>query len=266
MGVKRIAMFSGGKDSACLVTLMLKAYDDVTVVFCNTGWELPETITYIDEFNKKYLDEKLVVLKGKKYDGMYDLILKKNYMPSVHHRFCTEELKVRVINDYVKTLGNNVELFNGVRADESYKRRELKRRVYDDVSGCYINRPLIRWTAFDVFEFLKHNNIIINPLYYKGFKRIGCGPCIMVSLKELSIIKELYPQRIDLIRKLEKETKQSFFIKKFIPERFRTGKTNKGDAVGTIDDIIRYLDSKQKYFEIAEQVGESCMSYYNLCE
>ncbi len=262
----KIVMFSGGKDSSCLVHKMLNEGERIKVVFCNTGWELPETLKYIDEFNKLYLDGELTTLKNEKYDGMKDLIYKKNYMPTVHQRFCTEELKINPLKEYVKKFRYPFELFNGVRAEESLSRRNLTEEVFDEFMQCWVKRPLLSWTSVDVFNYLRDNEVIINPLYKKGMKRVGCGPCIMISLKELAVLKETHPERIDEIREIEAVTKQQFFQSNFIPERFRTSKSSRGNARASIDDVTKYLDSKEKYFEISEQVEHSCMSYYGLCE
>ncbi len=264
--MNRVVMFSGGKDSACLVHVMLSRGYDITVVFCNTGWELPETLKYIKQFNAMYLNGELIELKSKEYDGLEDLIIKKNYMPTVHQRFCTEELKIKPIQNYIVGLEGETHLYNGVRAEESYKRRYMEEHVFDDNFDCWIHRPLLAWTADHVFEFLTKNNIIINPLYKKGMKRVGCGPCIMISLKEFAVLKETHPERIKQMRELEKKTKQQFFKSNFIPERFRNAVSSKGNKRASVDDIIRYLDSKPKYYELSEQAGHSCMSYYNLCE
>jgi len=261
-----LVMFSGGKDSAALCILMKKAFKMCKFIFCNTGWELPETLEYIDRFNRMYLENKLITLKSKEYDGMLDLIHKKNYMPTVHQRFCTEELKVKPIQDYIKTLKGSVHCYNGVRREESLARRQVPEDTYDSVLNCHIHRPLVNWTAERVFLYLKAKKIIINPLYEKGMKRIGCGPCIMISLKELAVLKETHPERIDEIRRLEKDTGQFFFKSNYVPEKFKNQVSSTGNARASIDDVIKYLDSKEKYHEISEVAGTSCMSYYNLCE
>lgn len=259
-------MFSGGKDSAALVIMLKNVLSQLTVVHCRTGWELKETDDYIGAFNYEYLDGHMVILQSEEYKSMPDLIFKKNYVPTVHQRFCTEELKIKPIQKYLKNFGGEVHLYNGVRAQESLQRRNAVMDTYDDVMKCWVHRPLLHWTDDMVFEFLRANGIMINPLYTRGFKRVGCGPCIMISLKELAVLVKSHPDRIDAIRELEKATGQFYFKSNYIPEAYRTGTSSNGHSRATIDDVIKYLDSKPKYHEITELAETSCMSYYNLCE
>lgn len=37
--------------------------------------------------------------------------------------------------------------------------------------------PIYYFTDADVWEYIKRNNVIINPLYALGFKRVGCIGC-----------------------------------------------------------------------------------------
>ena len=151
--MKRIAMFSGGKDSSCLVHLLLDTGQKIDVVFVDTGWELPETIKHVENFNELYLDGKLIVLKSKKYDGMIDLVNEKRYMPTVHQRFCTQLLKVQPIIKYLETINGDFEIYNGVRRSESRARSIMDERVYDNVLGCWMYRPLLDWTDDDVIKY-----------------------------------------------------------------------------------------------------------------
>jgi 3'-phosphoadenosine 5'-phosphosulfate sulfotransferase (PAPS reductase)/FAD synthetase len=263
---RNIAMFSGGKDSTALLIYLTKKGVEFEAVFCNTGWELPETIEYIKYIKEGLLGGKLTVLQNGNYKGMKDLIKKKDYIPTVHQRFCTDELKIKPVYAYIKKYGDGVVMFNGVRKAESLNRAKLVMSVWDDVAGCWLWRPLLNWTDNEVMNYISANGYKINPLYKKGMKRVGCGPCIMISLKELAVLVKTHPERIDEIREIERATGQTYFLSKMIPERFRTHISSQGNLRGSMDDIINYLDSKPKYFEIGEQANESCMSYYNLCE
>lgn len=263
---QNIAMFSGGKDSTALLIYLTNKKVKFEAVFCNTGWELPETLEYIDYIKKGLLKGELTELQNEKYKGMKDLIKKKDYIPTVHQRFCTDELKIKPAYEYIKKYGSGVVMFNGVRRAESLKRASLEKSVWDDVAGCWLWRPLLEWTDKEVMNYISANGYKINPLYKKGMKRVGCGPCIMISLKELAVLVKTHPERIEEIREIERATGQTYFLSKMIPERFRTHISSQGNLRGSMDDIINYLNSKPKYFEIAEQANESCMSYYNLCE
>ena len=63
--MKILVSYSGGKDSqACLINA-IKEYgaDKVTAVFCDTGWEHPDTYTHIHRTTES-LNVNLVTLKS----------------------------------------------------------------------------------------------------------------------------------------------------------------------------------------------------------
>lgn len=90
--------------------------------------------------------------------------------------------------------------FVGVMANES-KHRKNSWIQY----GCNVfnrdtpkSRPLSLWNADDVWEYIKLNDIMVNPVYgYNGntdnlrFKRLGCSACPFGSQFEQQMIKRL---------------------------------------------------------------------------
>ena len=103
--MKIIVSFSGGKDSqACLIQAANKyGADKIEAVFCDTGWEHPETYQHISDVCKQ-LDVKLVVLRSKKYTDFVDMSIKRSRFPSSQRRFCTSELKIKPMIDYILSL------------------------------------------------------------------------------------------------------------------------------------------------------------------
>ena len=87
--MKILISFSGGKDSqACLIKAAHEyGSDKIEAVFCDTGWEHPDTYTHIHDVCKQ-MDVKLRTLKSK-YDFV-SLALYKKRFPSTRTRFCTD--------------------------------------------------------------------------------------------------------------------------------------------------------------------------------
>ena len=52
--------------------------------------------------------------------------------------------------------------------------------------------PIKDLTSKKVFEELKKRKIPINPLYDKGFKRVGCFPCFLQKKEILKILESAY--------------------------------------------------------------------------
>lgn len=125
--------------------------------------------------------------------------------PGRQQRFCTRELKLQPLRAYHDGLEVETISAMGVRADESQRRAQLPEWEDDDQWGGYVWRPLIRWSITDVLEIHRRHNIPVNPLYRRGFSRVGCYPCIFANKEEIRLIAESDPGRIDALRNAETE-------------------------------------------------------------
>lgn len=65
-----------------------------------------------------------------------------------------------------------------------------KMKAHDDV----VVNPIYEWTDEDIWDFIRQENIKTNPLYEKGYHRVGCVGCPMATYKQK--LKEFsdYPQ------------------------------------------------------------------------
>lgn len=108
--MKILVSFSGGKDSqACLIKAAQQyGVNRIEAVFCDTGWEHPLTYKHIEDVCKQ-MGVKLTILKSK--FNFVELAKYKKRFPSTNARFCTEELKVKPMIDYVLSLGDSCVVF-----------------------------------------------------------------------------------------------------------------------------------------------------------
>jgi 3'-phosphoadenosine 5'-phosphosulfate sulfotransferase (PAPS reductase)/FAD synthetase len=264
-----IISFSGGKDSTALILWAKEHLKNFQVVFCDTGWEHEITYEYIKYINEILCNGELIIIKSKKYAGFEDLSYKKKRVASTKARFCTQELKIFPMHDYIHSLSHKVRMFVGIRAEESHSRAKMPMANFDmDYYGCWIYRPLKHWIAEQVFNIHKKYDVEPNPLYTMGMKRVGCMPCIMVNLLELRTIIKRFPYVIDNIRRIETKLGRTFFPVDKIPERYRTGYDEKsGKRIAFIDDIIKYLlEVKEDPNQLTLDEPQTCMSFYNICE
>lgn len=336
--MRHIFTLSGGKDSQATVIWALENLrEPFEVVFCDTGWESDDTYRFLIEFEAA-LQQPVYYLRSKEYQGIVDLAKKRHRFPSLKARFCTEELKIKPMIDYLlDEVKEDAIVYQGIRHEESrnragmsrtddyfkgylepYKvvsverelhdleaffaleaaallpkkrqstekriaqlRRKLERgereelhyynyRKKEVLAYCEqyetrVYRPILTWTTEQVFEYISAHGFSYNPLYDKGAKRVGCYPCVLCSLGEVAHIAQQDPQRIDEIRRAEKEVGWTFFANGFIPESFCSFEVNSASGVKllpTIDDVIRYAQHKQN----ESQQGSACQNPFVPCE
>jgi 3'-phosphoadenosine 5'-phosphosulfate sulfotransferase (PAPS reductase)/FAD synthetase len=265
--LKHIVCFSGGKDSTALVLWAKDNLLEFTTVFCDTGWEHPLTLSYIAKINTDLLGGSLVTLTSTKYPGgMKDLVQIKKRVPSAKARFCTSELKVLPMIDYLKTLDDEVTVYQGIRADESEARSHMPQSEWSDDYDALVERPLLAWTADRCFALMAERGVKPNPLYLLGAGRVGCFPCVMVNQRELKALMKSLPEIKEAIAELEAIAERSFFPPNYIPVRFHSGHDPKsGKSFPKCNDVFRYIESVDED-QLPLFPPTSCMSVYNLCE
>lgn len=204
-----------------------------------------------------------------------DLCMWKGRFPSRKAQFCTEELKRNIAVAYQLDLieaGHKVISWQGVRRDESQNRRDAK--LFERVGGgLWIFRPIIHWTAAQVFEFAAARDVKHNPLYLQGMSRVGCMPCINCNKGELRTIAARFSHHIERISDWERIvgacSKRGFstFMTDAHPARDRR------EVFADLNIWTRIEWSKTsrggKQFNLLdeqENEGGGCSSSYGLCD
>jgi len=285
--MKHILAFSGGKDSTALALYLDERGIDYTAVFADTGWEHPLTYGYVWGAAETFLrDHRLTILRSSRYEGFMDLVVRRRMVPGKTTRFCTQELKVFPLWDYLATIEDDVTLYQGIRAEESLPRsRAGDRDVVPEGTdnghyrpGYVIERPLFTWTARDVFAIHRRHGVEPNPLYKMGAGRVGCAPCIFVTHRELRVLLKDDPTLIERLRVLEaacsesaaiEDSPRTMFRVDYIPQRFCsvpvTTKDGRRLRAPSVDDVARYLLSVDED-QLPLLAAPTCLSVYNLCE
>lgn len=135
-----------------------------------------------------------------------DLCMWKGRFPARKAQFCTEELKRNMAVAFQMDLldaGYQVVSWQGVRREESLNRRHAKKNERVG-PRLWIFRPIVEWSAAQVFAFSQSRNVQHNPLYRKGMSRVGCMPCINVNKIELREIASRFPEHPNRIADWER--------------------------------------------------------------
>lgn len=210
-GEPLICTYSGGKDSDVLLELFKRSGVPFEVHNSHTTVDAPETVYHIREVFKD-LEEKgyKAVINKPMYKGgrvsMWTLIPQKKMPPTKVVRYCCSVLK--------EQNGAGRMIATGVRWAESAKRRRRSEyevigrtvkdavRISDEVmlnndnddrrkfiESCTLKaktvcNPIIDWTDREVWDFYYGECKKHNPLYERGYTRVGCIGCPMATRKQ----------------------------------------------------------------------------------
>lgn len=200
-----------------------------------------------------------------------DLCMWKGRFPSRKAQFCTEELKRNMAISFQLDqidAGHQVLSWQGVRRDESINRRNAKKM--ERIGGwLWTFRPIVEWSAMQVFEYCAARGIQPNPLYKQGMTRVGCMPCINVNKAELAEISRRFPEAIE--EKAEWERKVALCSKRmaatFIPAPGITPEQAKDNTIWHVVEWAKTTRGGRQFDLLADlEEPDACVSAYGLCD
>lgn len=214
--------FSGGETSAFLTRLLLSRYayrwDEIKVVFANTGQEREETLEFVRDCDKAFGfgtvwveaeihhgERKSPTARVVDFDTAsrngepFEEAIKKYGIPNQKFKNCTRNLKINPMVNYLRSVGWDPGTYDtaiGIRADEIDRMssaQEERRIIY----------PLISWeptTKPEINYFWKNESFRLRLKGYEG----NCKWCWKKSLrKHLTLLGES-PEIYDFPERMEK--------------------------------------------------------------
>lgn len=211
-----IICYSGGKDSDVMLDIAkhtLKV-NEFEVLNSHTTVDAPETVYHIREVFKdlERVGVKTTILRPM-YRGkpitMWKLIEEKGMPPTRIMRYCCSVLKEASTPNRMVAVGVRESESRGRKGRDAFGfgirgRRKTDRewrtlqhtfamfkidqeRSEDSyecefIKACKGNKdtlinPIYKFTERDVWDYVKEFNVSMNPLYAKGYKRVGCIGC-----------------------------------------------------------------------------------------
>ena len=223
--------FSGGRTSAYMLWRFIDANDglpdDCIVTFANTGKEEEATLRFVDQCRKewdvpivwleyqwaeetkdrfKVVDFDTAARNGEPFEA---LIHAKKYLPNPVARFCTIEMKIRTIANYLWSIGHvekrshgeNMAIV-GIRADEQRRAAKIEPHRRPLVTAGVTKETVTAFWATQSFDLELPNVNGVTPH----------GNCDLCYLKGANLIESLIveqPSRADWWARMEREVPAS---------------------------------------------------------
>jgi phosphoadenosine phosphosulfate reductase len=178
---------SGGKDSLTTLLLLLDAGKKPIGLFVNTGLEFDETVEEVHKIAERFGIE--LIEKKARTDFWDDLEAFGN--PSRDCRWCCKTRKLGPMVDLIEeNFPDGVLTFIGQRRYESSNRAEhgsvwINPWIKKQIGAS----PIQNWNSMEVWLYLFSKNEHINPLYERGFERVGCWLCPASDLYDFVLYK-----------------------------------------------------------------------------
>tara|TARA_R110002073_G_scaffold73956_6_gene180701 strand:+ start:110 stop:892 length:783 start_codon:yes stop_codon:yes gene_type:complete len=168
---KAALVSSFGSESAVLLHLASRVDPDVPVLFIDTLMLFEETLQYQLELAQTL--------------GLRNVI---RVLPDLHEARDTDPFGRLHLTDpdacctlrKIKPLEKNLCQYNawvsGRKRFHGKERAELAVQELDE-QGRHKFNPLAEWQAGDIKAYFERHELPRNPLFYRGFRSIGCSPC-----------------------------------------------------------------------------------------
>ena len=227
-----VVSFSGGKDSTAMLLRLLELQQQIDeVVCCDTYKEFPQMYEHIERIRKVVEDKgvKFTMLKHKwtfdywmfeyepkrrnpeKFFAMYGADAKGKSWATSRARWCTGELKIKLMDRYFRELREQYTVINyvGIAADE------LNRLARENQKNS--SHPLVEWgwTEKDCLEYCYSLGYDWGGLY-EIFSRVSCWCCPLQPLSELRKLRthfpELWAELIDMDNRTWMDFKEGYSV------------------------------------------------------
>jgi len=157
--------------SIVLLHILSKIDNSIPVYFLNTGYLFAETVSFKDQISELFGLNIINVLpetpKSMQKDAQGRLFFTSD--PD----YCCHLNKVLPMEPIL--MQHDVWI-NGVRGDQSAVRKEFKVEEKSKYNTIRFH-PMLDWSARDIHQYIRENNLPKHPLEDKGYLSIGCEPC-----------------------------------------------------------------------------------------
>lgn len=170
-GKKMFLTSSFQTHSIPLLHIVKQSGISVEILFINTGFHFPETLTFKQEISD------LLNLNCTDVQSYIPKILQRDEEQQFYFisdpDYCCYLNKTQPVEAYLKS--HDIWI-NGIRAEQSEQRKAMS-VVQATPFRAIRFHPVLDWTSKDIYQYRKTFNLPEHPLESKGYLSIGCEPC-----------------------------------------------------------------------------------------
>jgi len=233
-GLPIIGWFSCGATSAVACKMGLQMYDNVRIVYIETGSSHPDNERFLRECEEWY-GRKIEILRSSKYTDVESVLLKHKYINGAHGASCTSKLKKDVRYAFEDSIGE----WEGQIWGFDYCEREINRAIRFRQQNPKTKPlfPLIEKmiTKQDALGMLRMAGIEIPTMYKLGYSNNNCIGCVKGGIGYWNKIRRDFPDKFKRMAEIERIVgatclKETDGTRLYLDEL----EPNRGDAVKAI--------------------------------
>lgn len=161
-----------GVEGCVLIHHLAEAGAEVEIFTLDTGYLFPETHALWRRLEARYGVVIRAVRPALTVDAQDAL-----HGPRLHERDPDLCCRMRKVEPLRRALAPYAAWMTAIRRDQSPTRADAVEVERDLRFGKVKVNPLVRWSADDVWDFVRRHDVPHNPLHHAGYPSIGCAPC-----------------------------------------------------------------------------------------
>jgi phosphoadenosine phosphosulfate reductase len=191
--------FSGGKDSLVALHLTLTENPQISVIYNNTTVEFPETLQYVQKLQKDWNFE----LHKTKCDVPFLKTVQTRGWATHEDRWCCKPYKDNPARELLSKNNIDAEITGTTRTESIYRRSLKPFRLPKKAPQMIRINPIYDWNYWEVWRYIKENKLPYNPLYDKGYKRIGCWCCPINGWTHYRRLRKTHPRLYSFLERFK---------------------------------------------------------------
>jgi phosphoadenosine phosphosulfate reductase len=171
-GTDAVLACSFGAEDCALVDMIARTAPRIGVFYLDTGLLFDETLATRDRLQERYgirpvpFRPRLSV--AEQAAGYGDALWARDPDLCCH---------LRKVEPLAAALAGRLCWITGIRREQAPTRRDTPLIQWDARFRLVKCNPLARWTADDLWAYIRRREVPYNPMHDRGFPSIGCWPC-----------------------------------------------------------------------------------------